>query len=198
MEQAVLNGKPVSTEDISAVLRQLADLKQFTLWRNPTQHDIGLELHHETPKPGPSIADRVAHLEPSERDIKRRGSKAWEEHTGKRFFLVKANGGTALIPAEYDRAVQDVKDGVIMGGLGTLLERMGTEHRPILHPALDAVDAARKKALAEAKAAKDEILVKEDDLLIARRRIAELEKQLAGDAASASAPTATPQAKKDK
>ena len=203
-QPATINGKAVTADDLSEMLRQLSETKQFTMWRNPTERDIYLELHHETPKHGIPIAARVAHLPPEERDHTKRGTKAWEEYTGKKLFVVKAKGGTALIPSEYDRAVQDVnKDNVIMGGLGTPLERMGCETRPVLHPALDAVDAARKKALAEARAAKEEIAIKEDDLLIARRRISELEKQLGQDSATGAtvAPAQaqqTPNTKKDK
>jgi hypothetical protein len=202
--QPELNG--VAAEDISAMLRQLAEHKQFTMWRNPTDADIYLELHKETPTHGPSIADRLrqfeqstgTRLDPKEYDMQRPGTRAWQEKTGKRLFVVKANGGTTLIPSEYDRAIQDVKDGVVMGGLGSNLDRLGCESRPVLHPALDALDAKRKEALADAKRAKEEIGLKEEDLLIARRRIAELENIISGPSVAPQPAHPQPTPKKDK
>jgi hypothetical protein len=186
--------KTMSHQDITALLRQYADQKQFTLWRNPTEKRIVLELHHETPKHGKPIAERVANIE----DPQVRELRAWEERTGKRRFVIEA-GQTALIPSEYDRAVQDVRDGIIVGGLGTLLVNEGADMKPVLHPALDAIKAERQRYLEEARKAKEEMSLKEDDLTVARRRIAELERLVAESPVSAAATTtAQASAKKDK
>lgn len=71
-------------------------------------------------------------------------------------------GREVQVPSEYDRAIHDVRDGVIVGGLAPLLERAAPEGA--LHPALDPEEAARKVAAEEAekaviaKKAADEVL----------------------------------------
>jgi hypothetical protein len=71
-------------------------------------------------------------------------------------------GKEVQVPSEYDRAIHDVRDGVIVGGLAPLLERIVPDGA--LHPALDPEEAARKAATEEAerallaKKAADEVL----------------------------------------
>jgi hypothetical protein len=71
-------------------------------------------------------------------------------------------GKEVQVPSEYDRAIHDVRDGVIVGGLAPLLERAVPDGA--LHPALDPEEAARKAAAEEAeravlaKKAADEVL----------------------------------------
>jgi hypothetical protein len=71
-------------------------------------------------------------------------------------------GKEVQVPSEYDRAIHDVRDGVIVGGLAPLLERAMPDGA--LHPALDPEEAARKAAAEEAeravlaKRAADEVL----------------------------------------
>src|SRR5579859_3863901 len=73
-------------------------------------------------------------------------------------------GKEVQVPSEYDRAIHDVREGVIVGGLAPLLERAMPDGA--LHPALDPEEAARKAAAAEAeraviaKKAADEVLAK--------------------------------------
>ena len=55
------------------------------------------------------------------------------------------------MPSEHDRAIHDVRDGVIVGGLAPLLERVVEDD--VLHPALDPELAARKAVLEEAQKA---------------------------------------------
>jgi hypothetical protein len=71
-------------------------------------------------------------------------------------------GKEVQVPSEVDRAIHDVRDGVIVGGLAPLLERAMPDGT--LHPALDPEEAARKAAAEEAertvlaKKAADEVL----------------------------------------
>jgi hypothetical protein len=84
-------------------------------------------------------------------------------HTQGRFKrFVFPPGKEVQVPSEYDRAIHDVRDGVIVGGLAPLLERAVPDGA--LHPALDPEEAARKTATEEAeravlaKKAADEVL----------------------------------------
>jgi hypothetical protein len=92
--------------------------ERLTTWRNPTPHDIKIDLHAA---PG-----------------------------HRKRYVVQA-GKEAQIPSEYDRAIHDVRDGVIVGGLAPLLLRVVPDGE--LHPALDPEAAARKAALEEAERA---------------------------------------------
>jgi hypothetical protein len=71
-------------------------------------------------------------------------------------------GKETQIPSEYDRAIHDVRDGVIVGGLAPLLERVVPDG--VLHPSLDPEESARKASALEsekallAKKAADEVL----------------------------------------
>jgi len=85
--------------------------QRFTLWRNPTKHEMRLDLH---------------------------------DRPGKRKRITIAPGAEVRIPSEYDRAIHDVRDGVTVGGLAPLLERVSGN--PPVHPALDPEEAARKEA----------------------------------------------------
>jgi hypothetical protein len=78
-----------------------------------------------------------------------------------------AAGKETQIPSEYDRAIHDVRDGVIVGGLAPLLERVVPDG--VLHPALDPEEAARKAASLESERA---LLAKKaaDDVLAAARK----------------------------
>jgi hypothetical protein len=84
------------------------------------------------------------------------------EAQGRRKRYVVPAGKEVQIPAEYDRAIHDVRDGVIVGGLAPLLQKAIDD--AVLHPVLDPQEAARKAALAEAekallaKKAADEVL----------------------------------------
>jgi hypothetical protein len=84
-----------------------------------------------------------------------------EAHGRKKRYSIPA-GREASIPSEYDRAIHDVRDGIIVGGLAPLLERVVPTG--VLHPALDPEEAAKKAALEEAektviaKKAADEVL----------------------------------------
>jgi hypothetical protein len=60
-------------------------------------------------------------------------------------------GKEVSVPSEHDRAIHDVRDGVIVGGLAPLLERVVEDG--VLHPALDPELAAKKAVLEEAQKA---------------------------------------------
>jgi hypothetical protein len=110
-----------------------------TRWRNPTANEIRLPIFRGSPRPG-----RVPRTE--------------EERTGIHVYTVPA-GGEALIPRDYDRAVQDVRQGVVMGGLGMRLQRVDpSKVPPALHPSIDAplppppMSAVDERLLARARA----------------------------------------------
>jgi hypothetical protein len=60
-------------------------------------------------------------------------------------------GKEVQVPTEHDRAIHDVRDGLIVGGLAPLLERVVADG--VLHPALDPEEAAKKAALDDAEKA---------------------------------------------
>ena len=60
-------------------------------------------------------------------------------------------GKEVQVPTEHDRAIHDVRDGVIVGGLAPLLERVVEDG--VLHPALDPELAAKKAVLDQAQQA---------------------------------------------
>ena len=86
------------------------------------------------------------------------------DRPGRRKRYTIAPGQEVRIPSEYDRAIHDVRDGWIMGGLAPKLERMAGNHP--LHPSLDPVLAAEKDAAEAAeqavvmKKAADEVLAR--------------------------------------
>jgi hypothetical protein len=84
------------------------------------------------------------------------------ETPGRSKRLMFPPGKEVQVPSEYDRAIHDVRDGVIVGGLAPLLERAVPDG--VLQPWLDPEEAARKAAAQEAeravvaKKAADEVL----------------------------------------
>lgn len=60
-------------------------------------------------------------------------------------------GKEVQVPSEHHRAIHDVRDGVIVGGLAPLLERATPDG--VLHPALDPEEVAKKTAQEEAEKA---------------------------------------------
>lgn len=95
----------------------------FSIWENPTEHNITLDLHVGSSHN--NLSGRVRYTVPAK--------------------------GEKIIPTELDMGVHDVRDGVIVGGLGTLLRKRGSVDA--LHPALDAARARETEAIAEAQAA---------------------------------------------
>ena len=113
-----------------------------TVWQNPGSEDVVLDLYIGIPMHVPRPAKTGRPL-------------TWEQRTGKRRYIIRANSERA-IPSEFDRAIQhiqcldaecsqrpfDCKDRthrwVIVGGLApNSLIRKGMQHRPALSPALD-------------------------------------------------------------
>jgi hypothetical protein len=84
----------------------------FTKWHNPTDREVVLDLY-VGPTAGPS--GRVRYR--------------------------AAPGGDCIIPSEFDRGVQDVREGVIVGGLGPTLKRVGGSD--VLHSSLDPANIAK-------------------------------------------------------
>jgi len=75
----------------------------------------------------------------------------FEGHGRPRKRYVFPPGKEVSVPTEHDRAIHDVRDGVIVGGLAPLLDRVVPDG--VLHPSLDPEEAARKAALEEAERA---------------------------------------------
>jgi hypothetical protein len=131
------------------------DSQSQTIWHNPTERSVILDLHFETPK------------------ATGRPPAGWEERTGKHRYVLKA-GETKAIPASFDMAIQHTQcfhtdclqrpfscksteeghEKAIVGGFGPQLVNKGTQKVPIragfiqLAPALD--DALARQQAAEA------------------------------------------------
>jgi len=131
------------------------DSEQQTIWENPTQHQVVLELQVDYPKPG-------------------RPPRNWEEKTGKRRYVI-GPGQTRALPSSLDKGIQfaqchhedclqhpfeckSTEEGhekTIVGGHGPQLLNRGTQAVPIragfytLHESLDDTESRRKAAEAE-------------------------------------------------
>lgn len=144
---------------------------QDTIWHNPTKRDVVLPIWVGTShligkkfKPGPDGKVR--------------------RPTGIRRYVVPA-GGERAIPAEFDRGIQEIRDGMIVGGLGPQLVRKGVQDPPRIHPALDEV-AARQKA--EHEAAREALIAKaaaQEALVLAQAKAVEADAEAAARDASA-------------
>ena len=132
------------------------DSQSQTIWHNPTEKSVVLNLHYETPK------------------ATGRPPVGWEAKTGCHRYVIKA-GETKAIPSSFDMAIQHTQcfhidclqlpfacrsaeeghEKAIVGGFGPQLTNRGTQRVPIragfiqLAPALD-------DALARQKAAEEE------------------------------------------
>ena len=97
-------------------------MRACTWWWNPLEHDVVLTLNLGWPRgEGPPYG------RPPANDY---------EKTGRVIFRIPAQG-QAAIPSEFDTAIQQVRDGQIVGGLAPQLSRMsGSEPAPQLHPAM--------------------------------------------------------------
>lgn len=102
----------------------------LTGWRNPTVNDVRIRFFI---KPGAPIDEPGGPREPS----------IWLP------VFIPA-GGAVDLPATFDRAIQTVKGGLVVGGLAPQLVRADGSSPPI-HPAL-ATPRARRWALPERKA----------------------------------------------
>lgn len=111
------------------------ELVTETIWHNPTDKPVRLELYV-------GVDQTINRVKMLGRRLKH------EEKTGLHVYEIPP-GGTASLPIMFDRAIQDVRNGVIQGGLGPQLRKEGSQ--AVLNPALD--DAlARMKAGVEAAA----------------------------------------------
>jgi hypothetical protein len=75
----------------------------------------------------------------------------YESHGRPRKRFLFPPGKEVHVPTEYDKAIHDIRDGIIVGGLAPLLERVVPDG--ILHPSLDPEESARKAATDEAERA---------------------------------------------
>lgn len=128
------------------------ELRRDTIWFNPTDKDVLLELYVGNPVPRKQ-GDRYV------------PPKTYEQRTGCRKYVIKAHA-TAALDKDFDRAVQHTEclnplcvgrpvmctnrgedhPKRIVGGLGPQLVNLGERVRPVLAPALDDVEARRKAA----------------------------------------------------
>ncbi len=141
-----------------------------TRWENPLDRDVILDLHVGARPHAPMPCERNQH------------GQCIHNHSGKvRYIVPAANNGVpgfAMIPSEFDRGIQDIRDGVIVGGLGTCLHRVGSED-VVLHPALDELEARRKTALDAAFKADEARMKAEQDLKIATHEVNKQKEEVA-------------------
>ena len=131
-----------------------------TNWKNPTNRAYALELYEGTQAtPG-------------------RRPKTELERRGIVRFVIKP-GDTRAIPSKYDRAIQDVRDGIIVGGLGPHLINTGTQERPILHRALDDLDAQKRAAMHRSNELELEAATRKAELETTQSELAALKAKLA-------------------
>jgi hypothetical protein len=130
------------------------DSERQTIWHNPTDKPVKLDLHYTTPKASFPIKP-----------------KGYEQRTGKRIYIIQP-GATRAIPSEFDMAIQHTQchhtdclqmpfrcrsneeghEKSIVGGFGPQLENRGSQSMPIrsgfitLAAALDDVEARRRAA----------------------------------------------------
>lgn len=138
---------------------EMADSEKQTIWHNPTDRPVVLDLYVETPKPTPG-----------------RPPKGFEAKTGQRRYVIGPKE-TKAIPAMFDRGIQQTQchhvdclqmpfdcksteeghEKSIVGGLGPQLQNRGTQSMPLregfirLAEPLDDVEARRRQAEAEMK-----------------------------------------------
>lgn len=162
------------------------DIRHETVWENPTDQDIHLDLYVGTvPVYSPQAKAKW-------RDCTRQ--QLFERQKGIRRYVIPARSKRA-IPAEFDRGIQAYKcmeDGCTgrvlyctdhshrkqtIGGLAPALINHGLQHRPTLHPSLDTAlmkQEAAQQAQAEAIAAKNSA---ESRLIIANEMVAKAQEE---------------------
>lgn len=167
------------------------DEDAYSLWQNPRDTPVVLELHVETPRPGKAP--------------KRVHPRTGMSLDGKRVVTIPPHG-KMHIPVEFDQAIRTTREGMVCGGLAHFLEKIGEVNRPRENPALDmerartqAALAQAQKALLEKKAAEEALAIAQGQLAEQQTRLAEAtvaKQQMAAD--NAPAGTHQPQTKKDK
>ncbi len=161
------------------------DVAQETVWHNPTNKDVALDLYVGVKASG-------------------RPPRSREEKTGFRRYVIKASEKRA-IAAEFDRAIQDVRDGIIIGGLGPHLINVGAQERPRLHPSLDVLRADKAaaeeraiKASADARAKEHEYAVASGELALAKKQLEERDALIAKLTEQTSGPAQNSEPKKQR
>jgi hypothetical protein len=173
-------------EELDEEAATLGAYSQETIWENPTDRDIILDLHVGSQVPPKGV-------KPTRR-----------QQTGIRQILIKAHS-KASISNEFDIAIQHVqchehecagnpmhcrKQGhrkQIVGGLGIHLKNLGEQRRPLLHPSLDdkraeyekkqilveQAEIAKVRAEEATKLAKEELERINAEITAARTRVVE-------------------------
>lgn len=183
---------PMDPEDGEQYLDH-PDETRDTMWKNPTDHDVVMDLHIGT-NPLYGNGPRPT-LHPF--------GKTREQRLGVKQFVVKA-GQTKAIPSEFDVGIQHREcrhpdctskklycldkshPSNIVGGLGPQLINLGMKVRPRLSPALDAMLSEKKEIEAkaiEAFHAKEDaeraLQVSNGQLLLAQQKLAQREAEIA-------------------
>jgi hypothetical protein len=152
------------------VLREDDDVTVHnTKWHNPTDHDVTLELHIETP----GLTTRKVRLR---RDGVPDKPLTHRERTGNVRAIIKA-GQTIELSSEFDNAIQkvDPETNTIVSGLAPQLQNMG---KKVLPKIASALDVQRQEALNAEKAtniAIEEKAIAEMKLKDALAKVAHLE-----------------------
>jgi len=153
-----------------------------TVWENPLDRDQPLHLYvGVTPFLGDAASPRPRYT--------------GERRTGIRTYVIKAHSTRAL-PSEFDMAIQQydclepecaprrrycrdhTHRRVIVGGEAPHLINRGLQHRPVLHPSLDADSAARNQALADARRAQQQATLAAETALIAQHQATLVEQKM--------------------
>lgn len=139
-----------------------------TEWYNPTDDDVVLELHVDTP----GLTTRKVRFRSGEVPK----PLTYRERTGNIKAVVRAKSST-ILSSDYDNAIQKVVNGVIVSGLAPQLKKQGCKVTPKLAPALDTqrqqqilVDRAAQVAIEQKAIA--EIQLRETQAELARVKAA--------------------------
>lgn len=125
-------------------------VQSFTTWINPTNKVVKIDIYV-----GPSAYMMC---------INDAGKRVPRNPSGRVRYVIPA-GGQLDIPSEHDGAIHDVRDGQIVGGLGTVLVRKGSSDQ--LSEALDANLSAKKAADMQAALAADAKRAQEQAIAVA-------------------------------
>lgn len=152
------------SEENQVVAADEESIMRTTEWYNPTDDTVTLDLHVATPSNTRKVP-LGSGLKPL----------TFRERTGKVRYVIGPKK-TALIPSEFDNAIQVVRDGFIQSGLGPQLVNKGSKEQPKMHHALDVERAAKKAALTEAQIAYQAKAESDVRLAAAMDKMRELEK----------------------
>ena len=146
----------------------------MTAWHNPTNSVVRVRIflgHAEAPHPRPY--------------------KRGERHNA-HIELVWNPNEVVQVPSNYDRAIQDTRGGMIVGGEAPMLRRIvdGGDESVAIAESLDTEGLKHRQAMDDAKAALAAKTIAEEALMLSAAKA--LEAQKAIDAAAAAAAVVAP------